>query len=354
MASERIIITNPIYNAVFKYLMDDLESAKIIISTLLNKKILSLKPLSNDLVNSDPPNQTSVTSNTKKTDSDSNMIPLMRLDYSAEILHDNNTKELVTIELQKARFPSDELRFRQYIAENLKRTKDVKANKIDPDTGKPKKKKVPMRYLPIFILNFDIEKEIKDLVLITEHFTTGMFSGKKLTDPSRFLDNLLYNIIVVQLPYINKIDPKTLKSEPHKLAIYHLFQLFNQNHQLENDKYSLFLEDTKQTQHFERLVKRLANIKANDRKIVQKMILEDTMLQDFLDLENERVYHKKIINKQTIALEEKDKTIKEKDKTIEEKDKTIEEKDKKLEEKEKTIEAKDTLIQELMKKLKGK
>ncbi|MDI9338575.1 MAG: hypothetical protein QM539_09145 [Alphaproteobacteria bacterium] len=175
------------------------------------------------------------------------------------------------------------------------------------------------------------------------------------------LDNLLYKIIVVQLPYINKIDPVTLKQEPHKLAIYQLFQLFNPEHQLDNDKYSLYLEASEQTRDYERLVRRLANVRANHRMLVQEMILEDTMLKDFLDLENDRMYHQKLVKKQTLEIKEKDKTIKENKKTIEEKDKTIEEKDKTIEEKDKTIEEnkkkledKDKLIQDLIKKLKGK
>ena len=48
--NNRIIISNPIYDEVFRYLLEDIKSATIIISTLLNQTIISLKPLSNDLV----------------------------------------------------------------------------------------------------------------------------------------------------------------------------------------------------------------------------------------------------------------------------------------------------------------
>ena len=46
--NEYIIIPNPIYDVVFKYLMEDIESAKIVLSTLISEKIIALKlePLS--------------------------------------------------------------------------------------------------------------------------------------------------------------------------------------------------------------------------------------------------------------------------------------------------------------------
>jgi len=41
--SEYIIIPNPIYDVVFRYLMEDPESATIVLSTLINEKITSLQ-----------------------------------------------------------------------------------------------------------------------------------------------------------------------------------------------------------------------------------------------------------------------------------------------------------------------
>ena len=41
-SDEYIIIPNPIYDVVFKYLMEDPESATIVLSTLINEKIKKL------------------------------------------------------------------------------------------------------------------------------------------------------------------------------------------------------------------------------------------------------------------------------------------------------------------------
>ena len=40
--SDYIIIPNPIYDVVFRYLMEDPESATIVLSTLINEKITKL------------------------------------------------------------------------------------------------------------------------------------------------------------------------------------------------------------------------------------------------------------------------------------------------------------------------
>ena len=90
--NNRIIISNPIYDEVFRYLLEDIKSATIIISTLLNQTIISLKPLSNDLVH--------LHNNNQAKDNNSS-IELMRLDYSADILIEDKTIEQSILSLYK-------------------------------------------------------------------------------------------------------------------------------------------------------------------------------------------------------------------------------------------------------------
>ena len=321
----KIIIANPIYDTVFKYLMDDLESAKIIIATLINQPIISLKAITNDIVA------------IEENETADKYIHLMRLDFTAEILNADNTKELVSIELQKARLKTDELRFRKYIAENLKKTEVIIEKEINPTTLKPYTKEKAYRFIPIFILNFEIETEIFDLVIETQHTIKGVFTGKELQTKNDFLDNLMYNVIVVQIPYINKIKTDELENNPYKLALYNLFQLFNQSHIIGSDKHSLFIEENESTKDYLRIVKRLANIKANEPQLEQKLILEDTMLKEILEMQHDNFYNKKLIQEQKIQLAEKDKIIDEKDKALDEAKKIMNEKEKLIAELKKQI-----------------
>ena len=317
--SSKIIISNPIYDEVFRYLMDDLESAKIIISTLLNQTILNLKPLSNDLV---------YLHNNKQVADKNTSIALMRLYYAAEILNKDSTKELVTIELQKAKLRTDEIRFRKYIAENLKKTEKIISDEIDPKTNLPRVIEKTDRFIPIFILNFEIETEICDLTIQTYRNIHGVFTGKQLQEQNEFLNNLMYNLIVVQIPYINKIKESDLLNDKHKLALYKLFQLFNQSNPADIENHSLYINEDEIPVEYARIVHRLANVNANDPQLYQKLILEDTALKEILEMQSDIYYYKENNQKQKLTIDEKNKTIDEKNKTIDEKNNIIDEQNK--------------------------
>ena len=312
--SSKIIISNPIYDEVFRYLMDDLESAKIIISTLLNQTILNLKPLSNDLV---------YLHNNKQVADKNTSIALMRLYYAAEILNKDSTKELVTIELQKAKLRTDEIRFRKYIAENLKKTEKIISDEIDPKTNLPRVIEKTYRFIPIFILNFEIETEICDLTIQTYRNIHGVFTGKKLQEQNEFLNNLMYNLIVVQIPYINKIKESDLLNDKHKLALYKLFQLFNQSNPADIENHSLYINEDEIPEEYARIVHRLANVNANDPQLYQKLILEDTALKEILEMQSDIYYYKENNQKQKLTIDEKNKTIDEKNNIIDEQNKLI-------------------------------
>ena len=93
-----IIIANPIYDSVFKFLMEDERAAKVLLSALLKQEVRDLKMRHNEYTN------------IQQT-----RISLFRLDFSARI-HDAAGKEqLVLIELQKTWLATETLRFRQYL-----------------------------------------------------------------------------------------------------------------------------------------------------------------------------------------------------------------------------------------------
>ena len=106
------IIPNPIYDVVFKYLMEDNESAKIVLSTLINEKItkLTFEPISHTEKIKDP-----------KTEKE---IKLFHLDFTAVIEKQNGKEELIMIEIQKANRASDIFRFKRYISANFQRKQE--------------------------------------------------------------------------------------------------------------------------------------------------------------------------------------------------------------------------------------
>ena len=84
-----MIIANPIYDIVFKYLMEDADIAKGLLSVILNVEVteLSLRPqeMSSESVVKDIP------------------LIIYRLDFVAVIKTNNGTHQKVLIELQKTK-----------------------------------------------------------------------------------------------------------------------------------------------------------------------------------------------------------------------------------------------------------
>jgi len=169
--NEYIIIPNPIYDVVFRYLMEDLDSATIVLSTLINEKIkkLHLEPLTHATKN-----ELSETSlQDPKTQDD---IKLFHLDFTATVELPDGTEELIMIELQKASEPDDIFRFKRYISKNFQKKQEKEIT--DPKTQAIKSVSKPIRIIPIFILNFRIENEINDLLITTHRIKTVCLKTK--------------------------------------------------------------------------------------------------------------------------------------------------------------------------------
>lgn len=93
-----IHIANPIYDSVFKYLMEDERVARTILSALLKKEVVSVEMRRNEYAN------------VGRRD-----ISMFRIDFGAKVREADGRVHLVLIELQKTWLPTETLRFRQYL-----------------------------------------------------------------------------------------------------------------------------------------------------------------------------------------------------------------------------------------------
>ena len=91
-----ITIANPIYDAVFKYLMEDERIARTILSALLQKNIVKVEVRPHEYSNSN-----------------SDKLSIFRIDFGATIREEDGSEHLILIELQKTWIPTETLRFRQ-------------------------------------------------------------------------------------------------------------------------------------------------------------------------------------------------------------------------------------------------
>lgn len=108
-----MIIANPIYDVVFKRMMENEKVANFFIGTLLEETIetIEVKPqeftYTNELIG----------------------IALFRLDFIATIKTKSGDLKKVLIEIQKAKNQIDLMRFRNYLAEQYKKEDEINGEK---------------------------------------------------------------------------------------------------------------------------------------------------------------------------------------------------------------------------------
>ncbi len=304
LENEYIVLPNPLYDVVFKYLMEDNESAKILISTLINEKItqLDFEPVSH--------------AEKIKSPFATEEIKLFHLDFTATIEKPDGSEELVMIEVQKASQGSDIFRFKRYISANFQKKREVEVH--DPETQMIEKIHLPIRLVPIFILNFRIENEINDLIIRTNRTKMGVFREKALEKNNEFIDNLSFDLWVVQLPNLAKINPADYAQDEYKSKLYALLKLFDQSAQAKNNKHRLLFLRHSFPDFLQRLINRLKAVEAENPDLEEQMHVEDEYLAELIKLGNKINYYKEQWERGQVLIEEKEKAISEQQKAISE------------------------------------
>ncbi len=294
-----MLIANPIYDVVFKRLMENDKVAKFFIGTLLDEVIenVEVKPQEftyvNDLVG----------------------VAVFRLDFIATIKTQTGEFKKVLIEVQKARNFIDLMRFRNYLAEQYKK-EDLIDNKatILPITT-------------IYILGFNLP-EIETPCLKIERNYKDLVNQQIILERSDFAEKLTHDSFIVQVKRItNRYQTKLDK----------LLSLFEQKY---------FLDDKKITKNFQHDLESDEDIKST----TTILHYVGTNPDERKLLEDEQEAWRSI----DVMMGDLRSKMIESEKILKEKDKVIDENKKALDENKKVINEKDKLIEELMRKLNEK
>ena len=171
-------IANPIYDSVFKYLLEDERVARILISALLKKEVTKVECRPHEYVN--------------KT---RNTVSMFRIDFAATVREDDGTEHLVLVELQKTWLESETLRFRQYLGVQY----GLKENVFREGCNKG----YSMPMVAVYILGHTIG-HIEEPVLYVNHECFD-YDGNTVKKgiPDRFVESLTHDSIFVQLPLLS-------------------------------------------------------------------------------------------------------------------------------------------------------
>ncbi len=338
-----MLIANPIYDVVFKKLMEDERIAKFFIGTLLNLQVVDLviKPTEysykGELNYDDPEDIEILNDRIKKRYS----IWVYRLDYVATIKTNTGELKKVLIEIQKAKNLIDIMRFRNYLAEQYK--------KVDIIDGV----KVVLPITTIYILGFKLPQILTPSVMIERKYR-DMITGDYLTSTDEFIEKITHDSFIIQVERItdkyqtrldkllsifeqaNFVDDDTLaKIYKHDTDIVELKLITDILHYSCTDP-----EEKKKIQNEQEAIRVMEALYGNsNQKLAEKE-------KEVIAMEIEIIANKKIIAIDKITITEKEKEITEKEKEITEKEKEITEKDKELTEKERAILEKEKIIAE--------
>jgi len=300
-------IANPIYDVAFKYMLEDNKIAKLFLSAVIGEKITELQFSAQEQTVELPPN------NKEKTP-----LTVCRFDFSAKIETEKGFKTAL-IELQKAKFTSDLMRFRRYLGINY--TKPDNTHSGDPDKAR--------QIYCLYFLNYGMDLPPVP-VLIIDYTVHDAYTGQEFSADGEFISGLHHRSWIIQ---INELKEKRRNN------LEKLLSIFDQDNKTDIN-YILNIDDETIPEEYKEIVRRLRKA-MEDPKKRREMELEDEIVRELQDKERQ-------IEEKTIALLEKDKTIEENIKNIEEKDKTISEKDKTISEKDKALSEKEVALQKAL------
>jgi myosin heavy subunit len=313
-------IANPIYDVVFKYLMEDNEIAKLIISTIIKKQVISL-----DVKPTERTVELGVAS-----------LTVYRLDYTARIVTDEGPTTAL-IEIQKAKFPTDIMRFRHYLGEQYKNKDNAEKTTVTRwKEGKQVEEVVytPVPLMNIYFLGYTLD-HYKAPVVRIERTCYDDTTQKKLTEKEHFVECLSHDGYVIQIPFLPK---------KHRSDLEEMLAVFDQSKILTSNPHVLNIREEEIPEAYRPLYRRLIRAIA-EPEIRDRMDIEDEVVEEFNKITREIAEIKAVIEVRDAYIEETKKALEETKKVMEDKDKVLEDKDKALEDKDKALEDKDKALE---------
>ena len=304
-----MIIANPIYDVVFKRLMEDNRIAKFFISTLLEQNIESVEV---------KPQEFTYTN-------ELTALAVFRLDFVATVRTETGELIKILIEIQKAKNLYDLMRFRNYLAEQYKK-EDIIGNK-----------KVILPITTIYILGFELP-EIETSCLKIGRNYQDLVNKQIIHTKSDFIEKLTHDCYVVQVERI---------TGRYQTQLDKLLSVFEQTN---------FVDDLKITKEFHhdtdieevKMITDILHYSCTDPTEKKKIETEQeawrtvyAMTADTRE-ENEQL---------TLALSETKKALSEKDLALNEKDLALTKKDLALNEKDLALSEMARQLEELKRKL---
>ena len=271
-----MIVANPIYDIVFKYLMEDERIARTILSALLKVDVVSVEVRPHEY-----------------SDENRDTLSVFRIDFGATVRDEDGKEKLILIELQKTWLETETLRFRQYLGVHYSNPKNMQ------DAGHA----LPM--VAVYLLGHKVG-DIEEPVLYVNHQSLD-YDNNVVTKglPNAFVDSLTHNSIIVQIPRLHGHLNR-------KNRLDMVLSIFDQTNKDMNDARLLRLDDHVygDDAEMEHILHRLT-MAAADTDMRHKMNVEDEYYGAIEKRDTEILMRDQTIAEQGATIKEQGDTIKE-------------------------------------------
>lgn len=307
-------IANPIYDIVFKFLMEDERVARVLLSALLKKEIVHLEMRQHEY-----------------TSMQQTRISLFRIDFAARVREKDGTEQLILIELQKTWLITETLRFRQYLGTQYLDEKNMVKEENDSSYGLP--------IVSIYILGHKVGDLTEPIIYVHRRYLD--YDDQVIEQRDRFIESLTHDSIIVQIPYLKGRMRNHLER---------LLTLFDQDYRAKEDDHLLEINENNYYDEEKLLVNRLLRA-ASAPDIRRAMQVEDEILSEIEARDTTIMVKNEVIKKKDQVIEEKDQVIEENEQRIEEQSQMLKEKEQAIKEKERMLEEKSRLLDAMVRML---
>ncbi len=249
-----MLIANPIYDVVFKYLLEDKEVATLLVSEILGEHVVDLEFKPQEFVAS--------------AYRDPYTFTIYRMDFAAKIRQPNQQFKQVIIEIQKAKLHTDIMRFRNYLGMQYAN----KENVVEQAGEQKMKHALPIQ--SIYFLGHRLDQIKAPIIQVKRAYWDGA-TGELIQEKEEFIESLTHDSVVIQIPQLRK----EMRTDLEKLL-----SVFDQSYVVTKDHHILDIDDAQFPEKYRKVLRRLVQAHA-EPEVRQNMEVEDEYFEELQEQE---------------------------------------------------------------------
>ena len=254
-------IANPMYDAVFKHLLEDPESARLIVGTILGEEIEEIELA---------PQESAVRVEPRDGGDPWPDFTVQRIDFAATVRTAAGPRLRVLIEVQKSHYSEDVARFRRYLGQHYA---DERGYVAVFERGGEQRRALPL--LTIYFLGRRLPRTDATVLKVARRYLDAV-TGEDLPHREDFVEALTHDCYVVQVP---------LLSDDRRNDLEKLLSVFDQRLRTA-DRHILELDHAGIPAAYAPVLRRL-EAAAADQAVANSMALEDEVIAEWTRMQRD-------------------------------------------------------------------